>query len=182
MRLSQVFMLLMLLSESLAYPQTPNSSPVPVFHDIASQAGLTASHISSAEKRYVIESMSGGIGLFDCDNDGKLDIVVNNVNGGAQLFHNQLCGGSSLQVDLFWPGSHNSRAIGSTLILSTDTANYYRDVKAASGYLSGDPARIHFGYPQDAVLRKLQIRWPDGAQSVVNNPAGNSILEVTRSG
>jgi hypothetical protein len=56
-------------------------SPVPVFEDIAARDGLTVSHISSKEKRYVIESMSGGIGLFDCDNDGKLDIVV--VNGST---------------------------------------------------------------------------------------------------
>ena len=57
------------------------SAPVPIFRDIAAQAGLTASHISSREKYYVIESMSGGVGLFDCDNDGKLDIVM--VNGST---------------------------------------------------------------------------------------------------
>src|SRR5271169_6169334 len=57
------------------------TAPVPIFRDIAAQAGLTASHISSREKYYVVESMSGGIGLFDCDNDGKLDIVM--VNGST---------------------------------------------------------------------------------------------------
>ena len=57
------------------------TTPIPVFRDIADQAGLTASHISSREKYYVIESMSGGVGLFDCDNDGKLDIVM--VNGST---------------------------------------------------------------------------------------------------
>jgi hypothetical protein len=57
------------------------TAPVPIFRDIAAQAGLTASHISSPGKQYVIESMSGGIGLFDCDNDGKLDIVM--VNGSS---------------------------------------------------------------------------------------------------
>ncbi len=57
------------------------TQPVPVFRDIAAQAGLTASHISSREKHYVIESMSGGVGLFDCDNDGRLDIVM--VNGST---------------------------------------------------------------------------------------------------
>ena len=57
------------------------TAPVPIFRDIAAQAGLTASHISSPDKHYVIESMSGGIGLFDCDNDGKLDIVM--VNGST---------------------------------------------------------------------------------------------------
>jgi enediyne biosynthesis protein E4 len=63
-------------------PSPPKlTDPVPVFREIASQSGLTASHISSREKYYVIESMSGGIGLFDCDNDGKLDIVM--VNGST---------------------------------------------------------------------------------------------------
>src|SRR5712671_6070649 len=62
-------------------PAPKLTAPVPIFRDIAAQAGLTASHISSREKYYVIESMSGGVGLFDCDNDGKLDIVM--VNGST---------------------------------------------------------------------------------------------------
>src|SRR5450631_2664505 len=57
-------------------PAPKLTAPVPIFRDIAAQAGLTASHTSSAQKYYVIESMSGGVGLFDCDNDGKLDIVM----------------------------------------------------------------------------------------------------------
>ncbi|HKV25270.1 MAG TPA: CRTAC1 family protein [Candidatus Acidoferrum sp.] len=56
-------------------------SPVPVFKDIARERGLTVSHISSSEKRYIVESMSGGVGLFDCDGDGRMDIVT--VNGST---------------------------------------------------------------------------------------------------
>src|SRR2546427_709610 len=61
-------------------PKTDRSGfpPVPVFKDIANEVGLTASHISTGEKRYILESMSGGVGLFDCDNDGRLDIVMAN--------------------------------------------------------------------------------------------------------
>src|SRR5579864_5113035 len=51
---------------------------VPVFEDVSRQSGLTVPNISSPDKRYVIESMSGGVGLFDCDNDGKLDILTIN--------------------------------------------------------------------------------------------------------
>src|SRR5690348_7210680 len=54
----------------------PGAGPPPKFVDVAQKLGLTASHISSLEKHYVIESMSGGIGLFDCDNDGRLDIIM----------------------------------------------------------------------------------------------------------
>jgi len=56
----------------------PGAGPPPKFVNVAQKLGLTASHISSPEKHYVIESMSGGIGLFDCDGDGRLDIIMAN--------------------------------------------------------------------------------------------------------
>jgi hypothetical protein len=55
--------------------------PVPVFKDVAKDVGLTASHIAAPEAHYVIDSTSGGVGLFDCDDDGRLDVVL--VNGST---------------------------------------------------------------------------------------------------
>ena len=121
-----------------------------------------------------------GMSMADMDGDGDLDIVVNNLRGAAQLFENQLCEGNSLEVDLFAPGSGNTRAIGATLVLNTDQGIYTRDVKAASGYLSGDAARVHFGFPEGAMLQTLDIRWSDGVVSTVDLPAANSLLRVTR--
>jgi len=63
----------------LAIPSFSQNGP-PHFKDVARQAGLAAAHISG-EKRYILESMSGGVGFFDCDNDGLLDIVM--VNGST---------------------------------------------------------------------------------------------------
>jgi hypothetical protein len=57
------------------------STPVPRFEDLGKKAGLTTSHLSSPDKRYIVESMSGGVGFIDCDNDGKLDILM--VNGSS---------------------------------------------------------------------------------------------------
>ena len=56
------------------------SSQAPIyFHDIAAQAGLTTIPRSSSERRYLVETMGGGgIALFDCDNDGNLDVAVVN--------------------------------------------------------------------------------------------------------
>src|SRR5579871_2431867 len=62
----------------------PGAGPPPKFEDVAQKLGLTAAHISSPGKHYVIESMSGGIGLFDCDNDGRLDIIMAN---GSSVEH-----------------------------------------------------------------------------------------------
>jgi hypothetical protein len=60
---------------ALANTKAPVAN-LPHFEDVGQQAGLTVAHISSPDKRYIIESVSGGIGLIDCDNDGKLDIVA----------------------------------------------------------------------------------------------------------
>src|SRR4029077_7287749 len=62
-------------------PKTDRSllPPVPIFKDIAKHLDVTALHIAAPEARYVIDSTSGGAGLFDCDDDGRLDIVL--VNG-----------------------------------------------------------------------------------------------------
>ncbi|MBZ5570972.1 MAG: CRTAC1 family protein [Acidobacteriia bacterium] len=65
---------------SVALAQTA-PGPQPRFADVAREVGLTVSHISSPEKRYIVESMSGGAGFIDCDNDGKLDILT--VNGST---------------------------------------------------------------------------------------------------
>ncbi len=59
----------------LGFVQTPKPAPIR-FHDIGLQAGLTTVPHFSPDKRYLVEMMGGGIGLLDCDNDGKLDIVV----------------------------------------------------------------------------------------------------------
>jgi len=62
-----------------AHSQTAGMKPPPPrFEDIGRSSGLTVSHITSAEQHFIIESMSGGVGLLDCDGDGKLDILVTN--------------------------------------------------------------------------------------------------------
>jgi enediyne biosynthesis protein E4 len=54
---------------------------VPTFEDISARAGLTVAHIASPEKKYIVESMSGGVGFIDCDNSGTLAALV--VNGST---------------------------------------------------------------------------------------------------
>lgn len=127
-------------------------------------------------------SIASGRGMMmaDLDNDGDLDIVVNNLRNSAEMFENRLCGGSSVQVELAWPGSANTRAIGAQVALHTNKGVFMRDVRSVSGYLSGDPARVHFGFPADATLQELIVRWPDGATSTVDSFSPNTLLKVTR--
>ncbi|MGD1081438.1 MAG: AraC family transcriptional regulator [Candidatus Sulfotelmatobacter sp.] len=64
-----------------AQTKTAKEIEIPQFEDHSLTSGLTVSHISTPEQHYIVESMSGGIALFDCDDDGKLDIAV--VNGST---------------------------------------------------------------------------------------------------
>src|SRR5437660_4415359 len=80
MRITSLGLVLFLSFSASA--QTPlRKAPLPRFTEVAKQVGLNVSHISSLEKRYIVESMSGGAGLIDCNNDGNLDIIT--VNGST---------------------------------------------------------------------------------------------------
>jgi hypothetical protein len=76
--------------------RTTASSAVPTFEDVSARAGLTLTHIASPEKKYIVESMSGGVGFIDCDNRGVLSALV--VNGSTvERYRN----GGDLMVTLY---------------------------------------------------------------------------------
>jgi enediyne biosynthesis protein E4 len=66
---------------SLAAQNGASTNPVPKFVDVAPQVGLTVTHLASKEQHYIVESMGGGVGFIDCDNDSRLDIIVTNGSG-----------------------------------------------------------------------------------------------------
>ena len=119
--------------------------------------------------------------MADLDNDGRLDIVVNNLGKPAQVFENNTCGGSSLTVDLGWPSSQNTRALGASVTLRSSAGTMYREVVSQSGYLTGLTNRLHFGFPEGTTLESLEVVWPDGRQSTIKNPSPDAILRVQRS-
>ena len=96
-----MFLKTILLLVALALAVVPPAATQSVkgsFTDITAQAGITFRHVASPEKKYIVESMSGGVALFDYDNDGKLDIfLVNSLTVDlvkskgktkSQLYHN----------------------------------------------------------------------------------------------
>ena len=64
---------------ALFFSQQPVAQSIKIaFTDITTQAGISFRHVASPEKKYIVESMSGGVALFDYDNDGDLDIYLVN--------------------------------------------------------------------------------------------------------
>lgn len=131
---------------------------------------------------WALNSTAGGrsMSMADFDLDGDLDIVVNNLMAPAHIFENRHCEGESLEVDLYWPQSGNARAIGAVIYLDTGAERMRRDVRAASGYLSGDPARVHFGFPQTDRPLEMEIVWPDGRVSHLDGLEPDRLLSIER--
>ena len=66
----------LLVCPASALAQTAGDAPL--FRNITESTGITFRHNSAPEKKYIVESMSGGVGLFDVDRDGLLDIYFVN--------------------------------------------------------------------------------------------------------
>ena len=140
------------------------------YRDRAEQAGVDATGWSWSAK------------FGDLDGDGDLDIVVSNLRAPSQVFENRLCGGGGhLLVDLRRPGTANTHTLGAGVVLTTTAGvELRREVRAQSGYLSGDTSRLHFGIPAGDAPAALQITWPDGERSVVRDLAAATRVTVTR--
>ena len=121
-----------------------------------------------------------GMSMADFDNDGDLDILINNMLDKSVVLENQLCIGTGVQVDLRQPDSQNRFALGAVVSLETAIGTLTRDVRATSGYLSGDPTRVHFGVPKDTKISGLTITWPDGKTTELSDIEANQLITVER--
>jgi hypothetical protein len=125
-----------------------------------------------------LESGRGSV-LVDLDNDGRLDIVVNNLDSPAVAFENRKCGGAAIEFALRQPDTNNTHAIGATVTIVTGDQHLVRTVRSGGGYLSGTPTTLHIGLG-DRTTEYVEIRWPDGATTTIDAPTSNTLYEVTR--
>lgn len=112
---------------------------------------------------------SYGAAYADLDNDGRLDLVVNNIDGPAFIYRNVLPHDDAhhwLRVKLVGD-SPNRDGLGASLVLSAGGRRQYLYHSPYRGYLSTMDPREHFGLGRATRVDTLQVHWPDGRVQVL---------------
>ncbi|MEE8386088.1 MAG: CRTAC1 family protein, partial [Dehalococcoidia bacterium] len=138
------------------------------FIDVAEQSGP-----------YFREKHVGrGAAFADYDNDGDIDILVMNLNGPAKLLRND--GGNRNNWLKIVPQLAGTKveAIGARVTVVVGKMRMVQEVAAVTGYLSQSDARAHFGLGSATKVDRVEIRWPGGQITKLENVKANQILEV----
>ena len=114
-------------------------------------------------------SFSNGAAYADLDNDGKLDLVVNNIDAPAFIYQNIQPADDahhSVTVELQGDG-RNRRGIGSTLALTAGGRKQYLYHSPYRGFMSTMDDRAHFGLGAATRIDSLEVFWPDGRYQIL---------------
>jgi len=120
---------------------------------------------------------SNGAAYADLDNDGDLDLIVNNINKPAFIYQNKTNEKQKnyLQVSLKGEGQ-NTQGIGAKITISTNRQIQTKEQFTAKGYLSSVSPTIHFGLGNQTKIDELTINWQNGKQEKLTDIAANQIL------
>jgi hypothetical protein len=107
--------------------------------------------------------VSFGAATADFDNDGDLDIVYLNHDGGVSVYRNDVSEQHRIQIRL--RGKQSNRfGIGAVIRVESSTGLQSRTLSSARGYSSGSEVVAHFGLGFDTKIKRLVVEWPSGVE------------------
>ena len=157
---------------------TMPSTPVPNYF-FKNEGGLTFSDQSKAWGG-TRPSFSNGAAFADLDNDGDLELIVNNINQEAFIYKNQcreLLGRNYLRIKLNGPPGNRS-GIGTHVKITHGNKCQYAEHYLSRGYQSSIEDYLHFGVDDIGMIDEIGVTWPGGKVQVMKDVAVNQQLEV----
>jgi hypothetical protein len=127
------------------------------------------------------ENLGRGCAFGDFDNDGDVDIVINNLDGSPTLLRNDLNNGNN-SITIKCVGTKSNRsAIGTRLRVSAGGRMQIDEVMSGGSYYSQSDLRLHFGLGKAAKVDKVEIAWPSGLKETLGDIEPNQLLIVQES-
>ena len=124
---------------------------------------------------------SNGSAYGDLDNDGTLDLVVNNVNATAQIFKNKgktlLPENHSIQLQLTGKGK-NTAAIGAQIQVKVGEEVFYTEQMPNRGFQSSVDPKITIGLGKAKIIDEIRVLWPDGAYTQLSQVKPDQLLNL----
>jgi hypothetical protein len=120
-----------------------------------------------------------GAAYADLDNDGDLDVVMNVLNGPAELLQNNAPKKNYLSIS-FKGDSPNTFGIGSKAYVFSKGRMQYQQLMLTRGFESSCDARLHFGMDSANFADSILIVWPDEKYQVLKNIKTNGPVSVNQ--
>jgi hypothetical protein len=124
------------------------------------------------------ERVSRGLAAGDLDNDGRLDVVINDLDGSPQVLHNELAGTGHWLLTKLRGKGENTDAIGAVVRVKAGALHMTRLVRSGTSYLSQDDMRPHFGLGPAARADVVEVAWPDGNVTRLENVRADQVVKI----